>query len=160
MCWLRANKMVLCWRTHNILKMFSFNLSCILMLLLIVLTKCKLKRDLFVKKYIKNNWYSKVILPLLSVIQKPKSNLEVDREQERCSQMQTVKDIPRLNTCTSPQFLHKLQTFQMNTAINTTLRVTWCGFWNWEGYNVLFMSNNLYSCWKLYLVCKKRTGVL
>lgn len=35
--------------------------------------------------------------------------------------MQTVKDIPRLDTCTSPQFLHKLQTFQMNTAINMTL---------------------------------------
>lgn len=42
--------------------------------------------------------------------------------------MQTVKDIPRLDTCTSPQFLHKLQTFQMNTAIATTLRVTWGSF--------------------------------
>lgn len=51
--------------------------------------------------------------------------------------MQTVKDIPQLDTCTSPQFLHKLQTFQTNTAINTTLRVTWCGFWNKEGNNVL-----------------------
>lgn len=36
--------------------------------------------------------------------------------------MQTVKDIQQLDTCTSPQFLHKLQTFQMNTAIYTTLK--------------------------------------
>lgn len=74
-----------CCVEGHILKMLSFSLSCIIMLLLIVLTKCKTKTWTFVKIYIKNNWYSKVILPLLSVIQKPKSNLEVDREQERCS---------------------------------------------------------------------------
>lgn len=41
-----------CVEGHN-LKMFSFGLSCILMLLLIVLTKCKIKTWTFVKKYIK-----------------------------------------------------------------------------------------------------------
>jgi len=97
---------------------------------------------------------------LLSVIQKPKSNLEVDREQERCSQMQTVKDIPRLDTCTSPQFLHKLQTFQMNTAINATWKVTWCGFRNKEGDNVrswVIICTPVGNC---ILCVKQRTGVL
>lgn len=53
--------------------------------------------------------------------------------------MQTVKNIPRLDTCTSPQSLHKLQAFQMNTAMNMALRVTWCVFWNVEG--------NIYLSW-------------
>lgn len=56
------------------------------MLLLIVLTKCKTKKS-FVKKYIKRTAIPKLSSLLLSVIQKktnePKSNLEIDREQER-----------------------------------------------------------------------------
>lgn len=52
--------------------------------------------------------------------------------------MQTVKDIPRLETCTSPQFFcTSYRHLKKNTAINMTLRVTRCGFWNDWGNDTL-----------------------
>lgn len=90
----------------------------------------------------------------------------VDSEQERCTQMQTVKDIPRLDTCTSSLFLHKLQTFQMNTAIIATWKVTWCCFLNKQGNSVLSWViictpvGNCILCVKQGLVCLNlKTGI-
>lgn len=76
--------------------------------------------------------------------------------------MQTVKDIPRLDTCTSPQFLHKLQAFQMYTAITTTLKVAWCGFETRREANVLrrVIIGNCILCVKQGLECLNlKTGI-